>query len=110
MEDIVNTAATIIQQERTLMLKQPAGILDISEGSVQTILSKKLNISRVCAKRALWLLMTEIKAKRVRICEYWRNRLAEDETWFEDVVTMDESRMYCYNQVTKQYTSQIFVK
>ncbi len=39
-EVIVNTAAAIIQQEPTLMLKQLAGILYVLEGSVRTILSK----------------------------------------------------------------------
>ncbi len=90
MEVIVNTAATIIQWEPTLSLKQLTGILNILERSVHTISSTKLNLSHVCAKWVPWLLTNEMKAELLCICKYWRDHLVEDKTWFNDAITMDE--------------------
>ncbi len=97
---------SINQQEPTLMLKQLVGILDISKGSVHTILPKKLYILHVSAKWVPQLLMNKMMVECECICAYWRDRSAEDETWFVDVITIDESWMYCYDPTTKQSTGQ----
>ncbi len=46
-----------------------------------------------------------MKDKRVRMCKIWRDKLAEDEAWFDNVITLDEARMYCYKPAMKQATS-----
>ncbi len=80
-------------------VKQLTGIFDILKGNVHTILLKKLNFSCIWAKK-------EMKAEHIRICEYWRDCLAEDKTRFNDVIAIDELWMYCYDSATKQSTSQ----
>ncbi len=40
-EVIINTAFAVIQEDATLTLKQPASILNMSEGNTYTILMKK---------------------------------------------------------------------
>ncbi len=69
-------------------------------------LLKKWNFARVCVKWVPRLLTSKMKAKCLCICAYWRDRLVEDGTRFDDIITMDESWMYCYNSATKQSTSQ----
>ncbi len=103
----------IIQQEPTLTLKQLASVLDISEGNAHMILTKKLNFSCMCSKLVPWLFLNEIKTECVCVCKYWRDHLAaENETWFDDMITMDELWMCCWSihrcivdPSTKQYLS-----
>ncbi len=47
-----------------------------------------------------------MKVECIHICEYYSDCLVEDETWFDDVITIGESWMYCYDPATKQSTSQ----
>ncbi len=55
----INTAATVIQEEPALTVGQVAKILDVLYESVQTMLTKELCFSSICAQWVPCLLMQE---------------------------------------------------
>ena len=88
------------------MIRQLASIMKVSYGTMQKILRDELGYSRICARWVPRLLTNEMKGERVRVCTLWRDALAADPTWFDNVVTMDEAWMYCYDPAMKYATTE----
>ncbi len=68
------------------------------------MLIKELGFSCVCARWVPRLLMRETKDERVRVCKIWCDKLAEEEIWFDNVITF-EAWMHCQKPAMKQATS-----
>lgn len=106
-EETINTGAVIIRTDPRLTIVQLAHILDISVGSVFTLLHKHLNMSRVCARWIPRLLTPDQKANRVAVCEYWKQCVQEEgEAWWKTIITADETWVYCYDPEMKQQSTQ----
>ena len=83
----------VVEQDARLSVKDIASCTDISEGSVQTILKKRLDLRKVCAKWVPHLLTEEQKTQRLKCAREllktyksynsWviSNLLTGDETW-----------------------------
>ena len=83
----------MIEQDARLSVKDIASCTGISEGSVQTILKKRLDLRKVCARWVPHLLTEEQKTQRLKSarellktykgCNSWviSNLLTSDETW-----------------------------
>ena len=83
----------MVEQDARLSVKDIASCTGISEGSVQTILKKHLDLRKVCAKWVPHLLTEEQKTQRLKCarqllktykgCNSWviSNLLTGDETW-----------------------------
>ena len=63
-----NTAAVkiVVEQDARLSVKDIASCTGISEGSVQTILKKRLDLRKVCARWVPHLLTEEQKTQRLK--------------------------------------------
>ena len=82
----------VVEQHARLSVKDIAGCTSISEGSVQTILKKRLDLRKVCARWVPHLLTEEQKTQRLKCarkflktykgCYSWviSNLLTDDET------------------------------
>ena len=83
----------MVEQDARLTVKYIASCTGISENSVQTILKKRLDLRKVCARRVPHLLTEEQKTQRlISARELWKtykgcnsriisNLLTGDETW-----------------------------
>ena len=83
----------VVEQDARLSVKYIASFTGISENSVQTILKKRLDLRKVCARRVPHLLTEEQKTQRlISARELWKtykgcnsriisNLLTGDETW-----------------------------
>ena len=83
----------MVEQDARLSVKDIASCTGISEGSVQTILKKRLDLRKVCARWVSHLLTEEQKTQRLKCSRkllktYKRcnsrvisNLLTSDETW-----------------------------
>ena len=83
----------VVEQDVWLSVKDIASCTGISEGSVQTILKKRLDLRKVCARWVPHLLTEEQKTQRLKCarellktykgCNSWviSNLLTGDETW-----------------------------
>jgi hypothetical protein len=66
-------------------------IVNVSHGTVQTILTCDLNMHRVAAKFIRRLLTPEQKEQRVAICQELHQRAVDDPSFMSRVITGDES-------------------
>ena len=83
----------VVEQDARLSVKDIASCTGISEGSVQTILKKRLDLRKVCARWVLHLLTEEQKTQRLKCARELlktykgcnsrviSNLLTGDETW-----------------------------
>ncbi len=103
----VNTAGCLIVTDHHLNTRELAGILDISLGSVHTLLHDHLNVSHVCACWIPHLLTPEQKKQHVTLCEYWSECVRkEGDGWWKTIITADESWIYAYDPATKQQSME----
>jgi hypothetical protein len=81
-------------------------IVSVSYGSVQTILTSKLNMWRVVAKSVPPLLTPEQKERHVAVCLDLHKCAADNPSFTSRIITGDESWVYGYDPETKQQLSQ----
>ena len=97
----------VVEQDARLSVKDIASCTGISDGSVQTILKKHLDLRKVCARWVPHLLNEEQKTQRLKCarellktykgCNSWviSNLLTGDETWvhmFEPQIRADNKQ------------------
>ena len=95
-----------MHEDRRRTIKDIAAIVNVSYGTVQTILTCDLHMHRVAAKFMARLLNLEEKEHRLAICQELRQRAMDDRSSMSRVITGDESWVYGYDPETKQQTSQ----
>jgi len=95
-----------VHEDRRRTVKDIAAIVNVSYGTVQTILTCDLNMHRVGAKFVPRLLTPEQKEHCVAICYELRQRAVDDPSFISRVITGDESWVYGYDPETKQQSSQ----
>ena len=100
----------VVEQDAGLSVKDIASCTGISEGSVQTILKKRLDLKKVCARWVPHLLTEEQKTQRLKCARELlktykgcnsrviSNLLTGDETW----VHMFEPQRRAYNKQWKR--------
>lgn len=102
----VQNVAQIVRANRRITIRELAEELNISYGSVQSILTDNLHMRRVSAKFVPRLLTDEQKANRVSVCTELKDRLQADPDFIAKIVTGDESWVYGYDPETKMQSSQ----
>jgi histone-lysine N-methyltransferase SETMAR len=102
----VETIRPQFNEHRRRAIKDIAAIVNVSYGTVRTILTCDMNMYRVGAKFIPRLLTTEQKEHRVAICKELRQRAVGDSSFMSRVITGDESWVYGYDPETKQQSSQ----
>ena len=70
----METIRWLVHKDRRRTIKEIAAIVNVSYGTVQTILTCDLNMHRVAAKFMPRLLTPEQKQHRVAICKELRQR------------------------------------
>ena len=87
----------LIEKDGRYAVQDIAGQLGISQGSVHTILTKKLRLRKICARWVPHLLTTEQKKKRVDCSKKFLKQFINcDNRVISDMLTGDETRVYMY--------------
>jgi len=102
----VETIRRLVHEDRRRTIKDIAAIVNVSYGTVETILTFDLNMHCVAAKFVLRLLTPEQKEHCVAICQELHQRALDDPSFMLRVITGDESWVYGYDPETKQQSSQ----
>jgi len=102
----VETIRWFVHEDRRRTIKDITTVVNVSYGTVQTILMCDLNMHRVAAKFIPRLLTPEQKGHHVAICQELRPRAVDDPSFMSRVITGDESWVYGYDPETKQQSSQ----
>jgi len=98
----VETIRRIVHEDRRRTIKDIAANVNVSYGTVQTILTCDFNMHRVAAKVVHRLLTSEQKEHRHAICQELRQRALDEPSFMSRVITGDESWVYEYDPETKQ--------
>jgi len=102
----VETVRWLVHEDRRRTIKDIAAIVNVSYGTVQTILTCDLNMHHVAAKFVPRLLTPEQKEHHVAICQELCQRAVDDPSFMSRVITGEESWVYGYDLETKQESSQ----
>jgi len=98
----VETIQRLVHEDRRRTIKDIATIVNMSYGTVRTILTCDLNMHRVAAKFVPRLLNPEQKEHRVAICQELCQHAVDDPSFMSRVITGDESWVHGYDPETKQ--------
>jgi len=102
----VETIRWLVHEDHRRTIKDIAAIVNVSYGTVQTILTCDLNMHRVAANFVPRLLTPEQKEHHVAICQELCQHALDDPSFMSRVITGDESWVYGYDLETKQQSSQ----
>lgn len=105
-EVMVNTVRAVIRDDRRLTVREVAEDLNLSYGSVQTILTENLGMRRVSAKFVPRLLTDEQKHDRLSKATELLECARGDPNFMKTIITGDESWVYGYDPETKTQSSQ----
>ena len=98
----VETIRRLVHEDRRRTIKDIAAVVNVSYGTVQTILACDLNMHRVAAKFVPRLLTSEEEEHRVEICQELRRRALDDPSFTSRAIAGDESWVYGYDPKTRQ--------
>lgn len=104
--DHVFQVRSLVRSNRRLTIREMASTLNLSYGSVQTILTEDLKMARVSAKFVPKLLTDEQLQCRLSISRDLLETTESDSTFLSKVVTGDEFWIYGYDPETKMQSSQ----
>lgn len=105
-QENVERVSEIIRSNRQLTIRKISEDLNISYGSVQSILTTDLNMRQVTAKFVPPILTEEQKQQRLSISLELLERSASDSDFLRYIITGDETWVYGYDPETKVQGSQ----
>ena len=105
-DDHIEKVPSVIRENRRLTVREVSEEVGICKSSCHTILTEKLKMHRVAAKFLPRLLTEEQKQNRVTVSQELLNRSNTDENFLKNVITGDETWVYCYDVETKVQSSQ----
>ena len=102
----VETIRRLVYEDCRRIIKDIVTIVNVSYGTVQTILTCDVNMRHVAANFVPSILTPEQKEHRVAICQELRQRAVDDPSFMSRVITGDDSWVCGYDPETKQLSSQ----
>jgi histone-lysine N-methyltransferase SETMAR len=102
----VETVRQLMHEDCWESFKDIAAIVNVSYGTVQTILTFDLNMRWIVAKFVPRLLTPKQKEHHVAVCQELRQHTLGDPSFMLRVITGYESWVYGYDPKTKQQSSQ----
>ena len=102
----VQRVREFLNTDRRLSLYQVAEALDLSETTVQRIVTEDLHMRKVCAKLVPRVLTEEQKQNRVLRCEELLQVCEGDPDFLEKVITGDETWTFQYDPETKRQSAE----
>ena len=106
IEKNVSTVKKRVKQDRRITFKQLASETRISVGSVEKILHDPLNLNKVSARWVPRLLTADQKKERADCCKHLPRLEANDDLFFQKIVTMDETWIYRFDPEPKNASMQ----
>ena len=105
-EKNVSTVEKLVKQDRRITVKQLASETRISVDSVEKILHDRLNLNKVSARWVPRLLTADQMKERADCCKHLLRLEANDDLFFQKIVTMDETWIYQFDPESKNESMQ----
>ena len=106
MEDNVEGVRSLVRSDPLLTLKMISSELNLNRFTVHQILTRDLDMRKVCTKMVPKNLTTEQKANRSDVCLDLLDRLEREPKFFSRVITGDESWIFEYDPETKRQSRE----
>ena len=95
-------ADALIRENRRITVRELSGILNISDGSVETIIKQHLQYSKVCARWIPLLLTEEHKSTRLQVVQSLLSRYEQEGDIFYTIMTMNETWVRYFKRESKR--------
>ena len=105
-DEVIEQVRTLVMQDRRVTIQEIVDQIEISFGSVQSILKEDLGLRRVSAKFVPKLLTMEQKQLRLQVSQDMLDCSNSNPNFLNIVITGDESWVYGYDPETKMQSSQ----
>ena len=105
-EEVIDQVRKKVLEDHRLTVQKIVAEVEISTGSVHSILTKDLNLRRVSTKFVLKLLTEQQKELWKEISEDMLDLANHDPEFIKTIITGDETWIYGYNPETKFQSSQ----
>ena len=92
----------LLEEDNRVTIDELAEIVDVSHGSMYTILKDKLGKSKKCAKWVPHFLTDEQKHLSIQICQANLHRHQEDPNFLNHIVTGNKMWVYCWDPLLKR--------
>jgi len=105
-QENVEKVREMILSNRRLTIRELSENVNISYGSVRNILTTDLNLRQMSAKFVPRVLTVEQKQQCLSFSLELRDRAASDSSFLGNVMTGNETLVYCYDAETRVQSSQ----
>lgn len=106
MDENIERVQTLVKQDRRMTIAMIAETLNLSVGSVFTIMTGDLKKRKLCARFVPHSLTREQKEQRVAACEDLIAKADQDPNFLQNIVTGDESWCLEYDPETKRQSAE----
>jgi len=106
IEENVELVRQKVHGDRRLTVRRIANELDMNCDKVWTIITKNLEMRKICAKMVPKLLKEERKERRVQVCHDILKQLQTETNFQERVITGNESWIFEYDLETERQSLQ----
>ena len=102
----IELVSTLVNENRPINIKQLQLETGISYGSIETILTKDLELTRVAARFVPKILRADEIQARIVASRNLIKKSDRDPEWMNTIITGDETWVYCYDPETKRNSSE----
>ena len=99
--ELIGQIKNLMDEDRRVSIETISAQLDVSVGTVHTIICEELKIRKICAKFVPRVLREDQKERRYHDSREMVEPINSDPAVLDALVTCDESWIYCYDQETE---------
>ena len=103
--ELIGQIKNFRDRDRRVSIETISAQLDVSVGTLHTIIREELKMREICAKFVPTVLREDQKERRCHDSREIAELINSDPTVLDAPVTCDESWIYCYDPETKRHSS-----
>ena len=104
--ELIGQIKNFMDKDRRVSIETISAQIDVSVGTVHTVIREELKMGKICAKFVQRVLSEDQKERRCYDSREMVELINSDPALLDALVTCDESWIYCYDPETKRYSSQ----
>ena len=104
--ELIGQMKNFMDKDRRVSIEIISAQCNVSVGTVDTIIREELKMRKICAKFVPRVLREDQKERRCHDSREMVELIDSDPAFLDDLVTCDESWIYCYDPETKKQSCQ----
>ena len=103
--ELIGQIKNVMDKDSRVSIETISAQFDVRVGTVHTMIRKELKMQKICAKFVPRVFREDQKGRRCHDSRDMVKLINSDPAVLDDLVTCDESWMYCYDPETKRQSS-----